>query len=797
MAGVVIVNGSVMNGSAPHSSEREVSKSTRRGLFLLFLLWVALVSVAFGLAEAVRDIDVLLILAMLTAGALTGWVLAASRLPDWLVGIVICVLGVVVVLTRVGRLDRYLATMFKGLLALYWDIWRWLLRGSPPDWSPFFLALIELRVGVETLFARWSDWLGALTSGNAVFDPVAVALVWGGAAWIVAAWAGWKVRRHQPLPALVPAIALLVATLKYVRASSLSLLLPLGVTLLLMPLVRHDAREHRWRVSEIKFSRDIWRDLALQAALLSLMLMIAATWGSSISMQQIIKFRGRSSEEQQSGGSAVAESLGMEQRSAPAEESIFDTARIGWLPRRHLIGTGPELSGRVMLVITTSDSPSDSPPHYYWQSITYDRYFSYGWFTGKTSVTEYDAGQAVISTTVPFHRVVRQEVDIRGNVEGLVHVAGTLLAVDRDYSVAWRPPSDAFGAMIDTRRANVYRADSLVPVVSEDQLLAAGSDYPEWIESRYLFLPDTVPLRVLSLARDLTATEPTPYDRARAIETYLRTFSYNLDVPMPPQNRDVVDYFLFDLQEGYCDYFASAMVVLARAAGLPARLAVGYASGAYDAENARYIVTADQAHAWVQVYFPGYGWIEFEPTSSHPLVNRPAKMVPIEWSEPEGMLEPVGTGWGASSWLWGRGILAGLVLLVLGGMGWTEIDNWRLRHQEPTITVATLYGRLWHYGRWMAVPIQSGDTPYEFVLSLKGWMADRAQDMRRGGAVSSAIQDAQLLVSLYVWASYSPRTLDGSDRMRAVQAWWRLRRWLWLSWGGRTRIGRIFGFWSK
>jgi hypothetical protein len=368
-----------------------------------------------------------------------------------------------------------------------------------------------------------------------------------------------------------------------------------------------------------------------------------------------------------------------------------------------------------------------------------------------------------------------------------------LLAVNRDYSVAWRLHNDAFGAMIDTRRADVYRADSLVPVVSEEQLLAAGSDYPEWIESRYLALPDSVPLRVLSLARDLTATKPTPYDRARAIETYLRTFPYNLDIPSPPRDQDVVDYFLFDLQEGYCDYFASAMVVLARAAGLPARLAVGYASGAYDAETARYIVTADQAHAWVQVYFPGYGWIEFEPTSSFPLVDRPAKTVPIEWSEPEGVLEPADTGWDTLGWLWGRRVLVGLVLLVLGGIGWVEVDDWRLRRQEPTTLVATLYGRLWRYGRWMAVPIRPGDTPYEFAASLKEWMIDQIQGMRRGGEVSSAIRDVQSLISLYVWASYSPRPLGDSDRTRAVQAWWRLRRWLWLMLVRRTRIGRILG----
>ena len=79
-----------------------------------------------------------------------------------------------------------------------------------------------------------------------------------------------------------------------------------------------------------------------------------------------------------------------------------------------------------------------------------------------------------------------------------------------------------------------------------------------------------------------TATEATPYDRARAIELYLRTIPYSLDVPIPPAEHDVVDYFLFDLRRGYCDYYATAMAMLPRAAGLPAHVAVGYAAGDYD-----------------------------------------------------------------------------------------------------------------------------------------------------------------------------------------------------------------------
>ena len=134
-----------------------------------------------------------------------------------------------------------------------------------------------------------------------------------------------------------------------------------------------------------------------------------------------------------------------------------------------------------------------------------------------------------------------------------------------------------------------------------------------------------------------------------------------------------------------------------------------------------------------------------------------------------------------------------LSLLVLGGVGWMGVDSWRLRHREPTAVVAMLYERLQRHGRRLVVPIQPGDTPYEFAASLAEWVAEWAQGMWRGGDVSCVIHDAQSLVHLYVQASYSPCPLDDSDRARALQAWWRLRQWLWLARVRRTRMGRILG----
>ncbi len=147
------------------------------------------------------------------------------------------------------------------------------------------------------------------------------------------------------------------------------------------------------------------------------------------------------------------------------------------------------------------------------------------------------------------------------------------------------------------------------------QMLKERSDL---IYKKYLQIPDELPQRVKDLAASLVVSEVNDYDKAKAIERYVAgKYVYNLDVRSTPRNRDFVDYFLFDQQEGYCSYFASAMTILARCAGLPARYVEGYMLPPEPTEDRRdmYIVTNMQAHAWVEIYFEGYGWLPFEPTA--------------------------------------------------------------------------------------------------------------------------------------------------------------------------------------
>ncbi|OQY20664.1 MAG: hypothetical protein B6I34_08515 [Anaerolineaceae bacterium 4572_32.1] len=762
-----------------------------QNLLALALLAAVMVSVVVGLGDVIRGLDTRQMLLVVVVGVLVGWGLAATPLPGWGATILGSVSGLGLLFLRVGRLGGQLLALLRASVELGWGIFRWLQGGLPVDLAPVILSAAELWGDVGTLLARVRDWALALAAGELVFDPVAVAFTWGLALWGASVWAGWIVRRRNwPLPAIVPAGALLTATLAYAGGGTSALLMFLGATLLLLALVGYDVAVRRWEAAGIDFA-DPGPELAVTAVLLSLVLVTVAGLSPSISMQKIAEFvRELGDGRAGTGVETLAESLGVEQR--PAEPRPA-----GGLPRRHVIRSGPGLSQRVVMFVSTGDLPPGPPqtvrrrpppPRYYWRGASYDIYVGYGWLTAETgSSVAYEAGEPAVTEILDAQRTVRQEVQVVGDLGNLLHAAGALVVADQDYKIAWRSPGDAFAATIE---AATYRADSVVPVISEEGLRAAGTDYPDWVRERYLTLPDLIPERVLSLAHDLTATEPTPYDRARAIETHLRTISYTLDVPAPPYERDVVDYFLFDLQKGYCDYYATAMVVLAREAGVPARYVTGYATGAYDAANARYVVVEADAHAWVEVYFPGYGWVEFEPTAGLPAIVRPAESPSLEWPEPEEALEPAVTGWeelgwprllGRLGWSWWLALPGGLALLVLASVAWTVADGWWLRRLQPALAVTTLYGWLRRHGQRLAAPTRAGDTPYEFVASLAEHVAALARENRWGEVLVPVAQEVRWLADLYVQASYSPRALDAADHARLVQIWQRLRWRLWLA----------------
>lgn len=311
------------------------------------------------------------------------------------------------------------------------------------------------------------------------------------------------------------------------------------------------------------------------------------------------------------------------------------------------LGQGRE---RTETVILTVRAPSDYPSgvRFYWRARVYDLYADGIWqtafatdqpvaqenetlaFPGRdghlpegegrwTAVLTYTTAfpiSALYLAPQPVWVDVPVQADLTESPDGTLDVAA-LKAV----------PSLAAGT--------TYHARSALGAATIGQLRAAGTDYPLWVTDRYLQLPPTITPRMRELALQIAAGKDNPYDIAVAVTEYLRAhIRYTPTVPPLPRGREPLDWFLFDLRRGFCLYYASAEVVLLRSLGIPARLAVGFASGQW--ENGRYVVRDKDAHAWPEVYFPGLGWVEFEPTASQPPLLRPSGEERHDEEESEG-----------------------------------------------------------------------------------------------------------------------------------------------------------------
>jgi hypothetical protein len=158
-----------------------------------------------------------------------------------------------------------------------------------------------------------------------------------------------------------------------------------------------------------------------------------------------------------------------------------------------------------------------------------------------------------------------------------------------------------------------YEAESDIATPSAAELRAAGRNYPAAIAATYLALPAVDP-RVPRLAAQIAASGRNDFDKAAAIENYLRTrFGYTLQLPRSAP-KDPIANFLFERKQGHCEYFASSMAVMLRTLGIPSRVVNGFRSDEFNDLTGNYVIRARDAHAWVEAYFPGYGWHTFDPT---------------------------------------------------------------------------------------------------------------------------------------------------------------------------------------
>jgi len=301
------------------------------------------------------------------------------------------------------------------------------------------------------------------------------------------------------------------------------------------------------------------------------------------------------------------------------EEQIADDFSLG---TGQISGTDP-----VLFIQVNSQGPLEIPS--YWRGKVYSTYANKTWSLGNSYKQSYPPVSKINAQDSMGHGV-KVKVWVQTLLPELsqVYTIGDVISFNRRINAAVATETiyekDVLGYFIEPAitENEIYRFETVVFTPSFGQLMEAGENYPDWVSQRYLQVPDSVSTRMINLSKAITQGKETPFDKAAAITQHLRAnYQYQPVIQAPPRKADPVDWFLFEYKKGFCNYYASAEVLLLRIAGVPARLAVGYAHKTYSDLAKGFTVQRNESHAWPEVYFPGYGWIPFEPTASMPDLN--------------------------------------------------------------------------------------------------------------------------------------------------------------------------------
>ena len=343
----------------------------------------------------------------------------------------------------------------------------------------------------------------------------------------------------------------------------------------------------------------------------------------------------------------------------------------------------------------------------------------------------------------------------------------------------------------------------LISQATEKQLDEAGTEYPLWVTDRYLQLPETLPDQVAILASQIVseATAVTPYEMSVALTDHLRAFSYSQDIEGPGPKQDGVSYFLFetalepcqgasigsrcddDRPKGYSQYFGSALAIMLRTQGVPARMVSGFKSGVFDPVRGGFMIRDVDSHGWAQAYFPEYGWIDLESTPGAPqLVRGVLPELEVTFSGGtdsfaagadlfiETGQDPIGTGDGpdldellsiARSEnpvpIWPFIVGVGFVLTFIGGViAW----RWQFWAMSPT---GRAYAGMSRLGWLSGTGRRRYETPVEYALRL----GETAADADDGGQVIARAFESEV---------YGARVVpDRTHEM--VRAEWPAVRW--------------------
>lgn len=670
--------------------------------------------------------------------------------------------------------------------ALLWDAARSGAWGMPLDRT--------LTTWVNAS-ARALVWWQGVQSGGAAQDNLIFAVGGGMVLWGAGAMTAWLARRtRQGYAAATPALWLTGTVLLYGNTGKWLLVWGVALAVLLHLFLDQDRLTMRWQALGLDYDPGVMLDRLVAAASATALILTVAAMMPNLYWRPLVERYYELVSPWMITMEGVADRLFPDAR---ATSRLRGGLAAGGLPNDFLLQGGVDLGRQVIMRVRTDDTPVYQFPFdemmppigHYMRGSTFQGYTGRGWSNPRDVVRfDLDANQDLgtfLDRMVtadgqgayldPWGRRTLVQSIIMEASSPILFAAGepvefsidarldfiSLREDDQERRAARQGLIAAFG------RAPSYTALSRIPALNRTALRSlAPAEASSWLLP-YLDLPTTVTPRTRALAEELTATVDGPFDKAEAIEAYLRQFTYDLTVSEPPAGiTDVADYFLFDLQRGYCDYYATAFVVLARLVGLPTRFATGYAVGQWDFNEGIWIITEAEAHSWPEVYFADVGWIPFEPTAGRPALPRIgtsdpppliARTAPVVEETPiraEGTPAP---NW--QTWLW----LAPLAVVAWGVV--VVLRRWVRRRIDP-------WQEVLRWGAQGGRPLGEGETVLEYGDALaRVILADTARAGtadERGRLFAREVRSLSRAVSVWLYAPPSQR----ADAYLSIREQW-------------------------
>ena len=518
-----------------------------------------------------------------------------------------------------SRFSPRIAFVFAFLYGMFTVPWRLgLLMGEGILWTE----------RMQSLAGRFTNIISQLIKRQAVTDSFLFLVLMGLLYWAISAYAGYSLTRYaSPWRVTLPsgiALVLIHSYDSYLTGRVWYLVVYLFFSLMLVARLVYLHNHNRWKLSNTYVPPYLGVDF-VRLALVAVFVLLILTWTTPALAD------------------AIPAAQNVWQRLKEPWNDVRNTADNAFASLRSTIGIvsdyyGPNLSlgrgnrltdAQVFTVLVPPERPEGV--RFYWKARSYDKYEN-GWSstvltTELVDPDNFDLKYPDSADNAPgqyaFSFSINSPLATLLTPHQVVWVSRPV-KLELEYNENGEADLATVRASPALRSGETYHVRSSLNQTTVAALRSAGTQYPEWITERYLQLPDSVTQRTLDLARSIAAGKETPYDVVVAVTEYLRdNIEYNETVPPLPINQELVDWFLFDLKQGFCNYYATAEIVMLRAVGIPARLAVGYAQGETLEVTDTYSVRQRDSHSWPEVYFPDIGWVEFEPTASQPTIVRP------------------------------------------------------------------------------------------------------------------------------------------------------------------------------